>query len=321
MSITEAGPLTDLEFLRTVDRRMLHRSALSEVFLTSASAVDEHRFVAGAQLPPAHAYYTDHLTHDRTPDPLLLLECCRQAETYGAHAFHQVPRDAKFVLRSWSWEQHDSAVAPPAGPAELTMDVTTANPQLRDGELRGLEYRMELSLGGAPLGVVRMAASYLPARLYQPLRTGGRGSLPPLSDSPRFRPERRAAAPRKVGRTRLENVVLAALRVGASEAEARLRVLTDHPSMFDHALDHVPGMVAMEAARQLALAAAGDPRDTDGRLRVLALYGEFQRYIELDAGTDLRALVREEGHRTRVGVTFRQGSAVTCTVTVVLGEF
>lgn len=323
MSITEAEPLTaDLEFLRTVDRRMLHRSALSEVFLTSAGAVDDHRFIAGAQLPPAHAYYTDHLTDRRFPDPLLLLECCRQAETYGAHAFHRVPADAKFVLRSWSWEEQPGVPVEPArGPAELTMAVGTANPQVRDGALRGLDYTMDLRLAGRPLGTVRMSASYLPAELYRPVRMHGRGSRPPLSDSPLLRPEGPAAPPRAVGRAREENVVLAALRVGADEAEARLRVLTDHPSMFDHALDHVPGMVAMEAARQLALAAADGRDDAAGRPRVLALHGDFQRYIELDAPTVLRARVHEEGHRLRVEVTVLQQDAVTCAVTVVLGEF
>lgn len=83
-----------LNFTRTVDRSLIHRWALSEVFLTDARSVDESEYLAAAQLPPWHAYYSERFSRLGAPDPLLLLECARQAETYGGHAFVGAPRTA-----------------------------------------------------------------------------------------------------------------------------------------------------------------------------------------------------------------------------------
>ncbi|MFD6909770.1 AfsA-related hotdog domain-containing protein [Streptomyces sp. NPDC060077] len=96
-----ASGVRELEFVRSVDRRLLHRRALSEVFLTDTAAVDGQRFLAGAELPSSHAYFTDHPGHTAV-DPVLLLECARQAETYGAHRHLGVDDGTTFVLQSWS---------------------------------------------------------------------------------------------------------------------------------------------------------------------------------------------------------------------------
>ncbi|WP_181442518.1 ScbA/BarX family gamma-butyrolactone biosynthesis protein [Streptomyces tateyamensis] len=290
MTAARGIPATDeLDFFATLDRRLLHRRAISEVFLTSMVPTSRDGFLAGAQLPSSHTYFTDHQQERRTLDPLLLLEACRQAETFAAHVLHEVPLDAKFVLRSWSWQQIGQAPELPAGPAELAIRATTSNPQVRDGMVRGLDYDMDLWLGGAPLGSVQLRASYLPAAIYPGIRRHGRGSNPPLSDGAVVQPTTQALAPHQVGRLRPENVVLAGLREEETGTAADLLVPVANPSMFDHPLDHVPGMVAMEAARQLALATTNDRRGSLSRTQVTSLHGEFGRYLELDAPITLHA--------------------------------
>ena len=76
------GACPELGFEHTVARSLVHRRNLSELFLTDGVRLDSAHFAAAAQLPMIHYYYTDHLTDDRV-DPLLLLECCRQAETHA----------------------------------------------------------------------------------------------------------------------------------------------------------------------------------------------------------------------------------------------
>ena len=80
--------------------------------------------------------------------------------------------------------------------------------------------------------------------------------------------------PQLVGRTRDIDVVIAPT---AMDGAWRLRADRRHPVMFEHTVDHVPGMVAMEAARQAALVVVGQPC-------ALPLAGKFtfDRYIELD---------------------------------------
>jgi 2-oxo-3-(phosphooxy)propyl 3-oxoalkanoate synthase len=58
----------------------------------------------------------------------------------------------------------------------------------------------------------------------------------------------------------------------------QLRVLTSSPWLFDHPVDHIPGMLLMEAARQCGnLSAYGSPT------QLVRMDAEFERYLDLDA--------------------------------------
>lgn len=73
------------------------------------------------------------------------------------------------------------------------------------------------------------------------------------------RPEAVGTAPERVGGQDSRDVVLAAADV-RSPHRRQPRVDTAHPVCFDHPADHVPGMVLLEAAPQVAHAPTG-PRD------------------------------------------------------------
>ncbi len=302
------GVRDQLTFTRTVDRTLLHRSALSEVFLTDVRPVDRDRFVAAAQLPSSHAYYTSHRTQARLHDPLLLLECCRQAETYAAHAFFGVAADTHFALQRWAMDLPGLPEAPATGlPAELVIGVNTEGGRHYDGQLRELTYVMDLSIGSAALGRVEMVVCYVPAAMYPLLRSGHRGTPPPSSDATPL-PDGLPVEPGLVARDRPEDVVLLDPQVGANSVSATLRPPTGHPSMFDHAQDHIPGMVLSEAARQVSLLAAhhhsGPPSD---RSAVTVLAASFSAYAELDSPVTVTAHVHSGGpSRQDMRVRFRQ---------------
>src|SRR5882757_8642814 len=87
-----------LSFASTVDRSLVHRDSLGEVFVTDLRGGGETGYQAAAQLPRSHAYYGDHLLRPRAHDPILLLEAARQAALAGAHAFFGIPARDKFIL-------------------------------------------------------------------------------------------------------------------------------------------------------------------------------------------------------------------------------
>lgn len=302
----------ELDFRRTVDRTLVHRRALSEVFLTDFRATTEGRFVAAAQLPPSHAYYTDHLTVLPVIDPLLVVECCRQAETYAGHELVGVPLGHRFVLREWSVELDGLAgVRIPSVPAELIITGATSDRVERAGKVRGITFGMELALAGSHVGSARMVVAYLPPSAYDLLRSGRRGGPPPISDDLREPREGSPVAPARVGRRSPANVVLTAVETARPHATAELSVPFVNPSMFDHAQDHVPGMVLMEGARQLALAALAEGRGSAvANLAVMTLAAKFSQYAELDTPTRLRAeTVAGTGslsRRTTARVSFEQ---------------
>ncbi|MEU1042968.1 ScbA/BarX family gamma-butyrolactone biosynthesis protein [Streptomyces sp. NPDC005907] len=296
-----------------MSRSLVHRRALSEVFLTDSRTTDGTHFVAAAQLPPSHAYFTDHTTA-AVVDPLLLLECCRQAETHAVHAHFGAPRNTKFVLKSWTLDLPEPADLPSGhGPTPLVLSVGTQDAQWSSGALRALTYRMRIEVDSRQVGEARMQVQYVPDAVYGTLRRRGRSGPVPTSDDFRAAAAGEPVAPARVGRTRPENVILLDARTEPDAVRARLRIAGDHPSLFDHAQDHVPGMVLMEAGRQAFLLAAeeftGDPASS---WCLVGLEASFGAYAELDAPLTVvghrPTTVARAGGRAALGVrvTFEQ---------------
>jgi len=283
--VREFPELAALTFHRSVDRTLLHRRALSEVFLTDCRRIDANRYAAGAQLPPSHGYYTDHLSRTRLIDPLLLLECCRQAETYGGHALYGVPADTNFILLDWSLQVPDiEALAAGSGPVELAIAVTTHGARRIAGALRRLTYQMAMAIDGRNIGDAHISVGYLPSDRYQLLRCQRRGSPPASSSNLQLRTSGAPVSAHLVARSDPRNVLLIDREVTADGLSAQVRPAVDNPSMFDHAQDHLPGMVLTEAARQASLLALHDLHGVAPAQCVLsALRGTFHAYAELDA--------------------------------------
>ncbi|MDN5854454.1 MAG: hypothetical protein L0I24_01770 [Pseudonocardia sp.] len=320
MTVTDLLGVMDggrpLTFLRTVDRSLLHREALSEVFLTDSVGLDERRYLGAAQLPSSHAYYTDHVGH-RAVDPMLLLECCRQAETFGGHAHMGIDTDRKFILQSWSMRLPGlfSAIADGRA-AELTMSVQTNRQAGSDVPVRALTYDITMSTVGGHVGDVQIAVGYLSSAAYAGFRSRRRGSRPPLSDE--ICTVSSTVGPTFVGRSNPANVLLAEIAVDAAELTAVVRPVFENCSMFDHPQDHLPGMVLTEAALQACLIAGrqwyGDGAETHS---VVAFDLAFSAFAELDLATTVkvRPLGWPTGGDRRFAVSFHQDGA-----TVVEGE-
>ncbi len=208
-----AAGLLGLTFDRTVDRSLLHRYALSEVFLTDSRRIDDRDYIAAAQLPPFHAHYTDHPAGGAGIDPMLLLECARQAETYGGHVYFGVPTGTHFILRRWSMRiDAPHALRRPVAPTELRLTVHTHTARVVDDQLRALTYDVGLVLAERQVGTVSIQVAYLDSAAYRQLRGRRRGdSIVPTSADVIAgrvgvpRPERRRVTPAQVGpsRTRL----------------------------------------------------------------------------------------------------------------------
>ncbi|MEU9192745.1 ScbA/BarX family gamma-butyrolactone biosynthesis protein [Streptomyces hundungensis] len=287
----------ELSYTRTVDRALVHRDSLGEVFLTDLQQVAESDYAAAAQLPRSHAYYGDHLLRPSAYDPVLLLEACRQSALAGAHAFYGVPEDHKFILTHLRIHlERPERIAVGAEPCALTLRVSVTSHRKREGRTTGLDYDIELLVKGVGIGRASVGLRFKSPADYLELRLRNRdGKTPPSSATYLAAGPGTPVAPYLVGRGNADNVVLADATSQADSARAALRVPADHPSMFDHPQDHLPGMVIAEAARQLALFAALDVRGmSPSRTFPTDLSVVFSRFGELEHATHLTAEVGEQ---------------------------
>jgi hypothetical protein len=113
-----------------------------------------------------------------------------------------------------------------------------------------------------------------------------------------------ALPPAVVGRVLPADVVLAP----ADRPDRwQLRVDTAHPVFFDHPLDHAPGMLLLEAARQAVRARSGGTRSP------VSFHITFHQYAELDEPAWIEAT---DGPGTDIQVVGKQGESAVfeCTV-------
>jgi len=290
-----SGP--ELSFAYTVDRSLVHRDSLGEVFVTDLRKYgDDAHYAAAAQLPRSHAYYGDHLLRPSTHDPVLLLEAARQAALAGAHAFFGIPADHKFILTYLRIHLIRPQLLTVGGsPLNLAMEVTVTDRRVRDGRVTGLDQSFDFSVGGTRIGWAGVGLRFRDPAGYRELRLRNRdGAELPTSAGWAAQPGT-PAAPHLVGRSNPGNVVLLDPELRDGSAHAVLRVPGDHPSLFDHPQDHLPGMVLAEAARQLALFTAHDSRGISTAKSVLVdLNVTFAKFGELEPATVLLATPGQE---------------------------
>ncbi len=290
-------PSPELSFAFTVDRSLVHRDSLGEVFVTDLRKYgDDAHYAAAAQLPRSHAYYGDHLLRPSTHDPVLLLEAARQAALAAAHELFGIPADHKFILTYLRIHLiRPQLLTVGASPLNLAMAVTVVDRRVREGRVTGLDQSFEFSVGGTPIGWAGVGLRFRDPAGYRQLRLRNRdGAEPPTSAGWSAEPGI-PAVPYLVGRTDPGNVVLLDPELREGTGHAVLRVPADHPSMFDHPQDHLPGMVLAEAARQLALFTALDSRGISTAKSVLVdLNVTFAKFGELEPATVLVATPGQE---------------------------
>ncbi|MEU7584223.1 ScbA/BarX family gamma-butyrolactone biosynthesis protein [Streptomyces sp. NPDC041068] len=270
---------------QTVPRQFVHRSALSEVFLTGASAIGEDAFLVSAQWPRAHSFFT--LERNRRHDPMLVAETVRQIGLLIAHTEYAVPLGHKFLMWNLRYEVSEEALRIDGAPSEITGYVTCHDVRTRGGKLAGMRLEVELFRGGIRVGGGGTSFHCTSPAAY--------GRLRPVDLLAAWTEATETALPAPVepallGRDRAEDVTLAP---SEHDNTWHLRADTCHPVLFDHAVDHVPGMAVMEAMRQAAQLAAGP-----APCAPVSYTAEFAHYVEFDSPCAISAQVEavtEEG--------------------------
>lgn len=259
------SPTIELSYESTVPRRLVHRAAVAGVLLTDWRPTGVDSFACAAQWPRSQ---TVPRGGRRDFDPLLIAETIRQSGILLAHRGYGIPQGHCFLMRRLRFSGAPERMRAFGRPLDLLVQVSVSEIQRRARAVTGLRIDTLLWAGGIRIaegaGWLRCVDPGVYRRLRHAAIPGGPGLPPPVTAIPAAR----------VGRHAPDDVVL-----GPPDEDGRhpLRVPLDHPLFFDHPLDHVPGMLAIEAVRQAAVAAVDVPG--------AALAGadaHFDGFLELD---------------------------------------
>ena len=295
------GPLSDTLstaepalFVRTVPPRLVHRVNDDDVFVTNVRVLGYNTFQVGVRWPETHSFYGPAASD--THDPLMFLESVRQAGLLLAHVAFDIPIDFKFVIHEKQFSVSPAGLRTNGNqPVDVELIVTAHDIRRRGKGFAGMRFDFVCVRDGAQVAFAQYVWSCVSSAGYDKLRGSHRPATPPARDGSVL------IAPHRVGRCDELDVMLAE---SPDDQVWELCIAPDHPAVYDHHFDHVPGIGAIEAARQAVLLALGRP---DALLVKSDL--AFQHYIEFDQPCLLRAEVEGAGAdgRTAVRVVFEQG--------------
>ncbi|MFL4908746.1 ScbA/BarX family gamma-butyrolactone biosynthesis protein [Streptomyces sp. MMS24-I2-30] len=273
----------------------VHKDHAEEVYLTDWRPAGRDRFRIRARRPDDHAFY--RLGADL--DPLLLCETVRQTFPLLCHTAYGVPLGHQLIWERFGYRMADAALAGVDRGRDLTLDVRCFDIDHRGTRPAALSLHARVCWGGEPVATAETRFTVQSPAVYRRLRGGSADAGSAMARAvPVPAPDPRTRS----GRNRARDLVLAAR--GADGRQ--LRVDTAHPLYFDHPVDHVPGMVLLEAAHQAV-----------GGTDVTALDCIFHRYVELDRPCTITTVPpgEEDGER-RTRIAAVQDGEVRFTATV-----
>ncbi|NED14782.1 ScbA/BarX family gamma-butyrolactone biosynthesis protein [Streptomyces sp. SID9124] len=304
MSLTTAEARTALpaapRLTTTVAKEYVHRDSVAEVFLTGCDTQDGVNFSLTGQWPRAHTMFRslDGASHD----PLQVAETFRQAGIYVSHVELGVPLGHNFVMSNITYTTDTASLRIASGPTDFDLDTRCTEIVRRRGVASRMAFEFALRRSGRPLAGGTGQISVIPPAVYNRLRQG-RVAQPPVAAE--AYPERTLLPPSMVGRTFTTDVVLSDVPGAGSGGNPRWLLTPDlnHPILFDHKGDHVPGMVLLEAARQAACAVMA-PRS----FIPAAASNDFHQYAELDrpCWVEVTRVSYEAGNMVTMEVVGRQ---------------
>lgn len=257
----------------TVPKEYVHRAALAEVFLTNWQATAPGCFTVNAQWPRSHSFYT---TGRALYDPLLLCETIRQTFPLLLHAAYQVPFGYQLSWSHFSYTADLDAMRIEDVPAELELQVTCSDIRRVRDIPAAMSMDFKVFRNGTLLAVASTRFGCHTPAVYRRMRadrsnTRGVFRAAPTPTEP--------LPPTVVGRHRVEDVVLSGLVPTRQTPPWLLRIDTRHPVLFDHPVDHVPGMLLLEAVRQSVHAM----HPTVDTIAPSSMDISFHRYVEFDS--------------------------------------
>ncbi|MFI6946933.1 AfsA-related hotdog domain-containing protein [Streptomyces sp. NPDC050422] len=320
-----------IEYGRTIERSLAHRSAISEVFVTDVRSLRPMAVTAGIHLPLTHLYYSDHRQRPKLHDSLLLLEAGRQAAIAGGHTNAGVPAGTMAIVHAFRFSLRNLPalrIGGEAGPPRVDTDFFGRTAR-HSGRYRKGRLEQRIFMGDVHVGDHSMDVLFLKGDENEILRHAQRGTPAPLSSDFTEAPGAvRRVAPELVGRDNPLNVVLTEPEFTADSVTARVAPRFDNPALFDHVYDHLPAMTLVEAARQLALFTAGaaagpvaSAASGSASLCAVGYEGAFQRFAELDVPLTATATpVPAPAGRYGIRVGFHQDAQEIAELTVTVAD-
>jgi hypothetical protein len=254
-------PCTDIGGSDGVRKEYVHLSRAEAVLVTGWHRREDGEFSLTADWPAPDG--------GLPYDPRMLTQAIRQSGLLIAHAEYGVPLSHHTLLHSFDFTVAPGFRVASTGPSPLTVGISLAEPKKRGRAVSSLGMDIRLYQDDALVARADCDFGWISPGAYRRLRgehltTGWNTWAVPAP-----------ADPRTVRRACGTDVVLAP---GDRPHHWQLRNDVDNVLLYDHPVDHVPGLVLIEAAHQAANAVLHP-----APFEATTVDTSFERYVEFDS--------------------------------------
>ncbi|MFV0406310.1 MAG: AfsA-related hotdog domain-containing protein [Propioniciclava sp.] len=300
-----------LRFDQTVDRSLVHRHAIAEVFVTDATAGPDDRTFVAVQIPRGHRVNRDS---ERVAD-VLILEALRQASIYVAHTVLSVPQDMVFVFNGMALRFTDpSGLRFCGNQLSSIIDLAARTDHLPNGRPTKMQFTARLLVDGLIAVEADSEVSLVTRKAWSILCVRAGMDVSGIVEE--------GHAPRNIIGP-IAEIVQDVRSDGRRECRAQIIVDERHPFYFDHPLDHIPAALQVDAIGELCaeLLATGTSERQRPVLRSITM--AFQGFAGLSSPAFAAVRLEEEAEHygdptscTVIG-EIRQGKSTTTVATLV----
>ncbi|MFJ8882405.1 ScbA/BarX family gamma-butyrolactone biosynthesis protein [Streptomyces sp. NPDC102402] len=243
-----------------IPQEYVHLGRPDMVFLTGWRCEEDGEFSLTARWPaPATGL---------PYDPRVLTQTIRQSGLVIAHGEYGVPLDHQTLLHYFDFTVLPGFSVAPGGPCGLSVEVSVTEPKMRGRSVSSLGMDVRVLQGDIIVARADSEFGWISPRAYRRLR--GEHLATEWNAWPLPAP----VDPGTVGRPAPADVALAP---GDRPLHWQLRNDVGNTLLYDHPVDHVPGLVLMEAAHQAANAALHP-----APFEATTVTSAFERYAEFD---------------------------------------
>lgn len=259
-------------------REYTHKNHKEEIFVVGVVIISDTKSIVKCSFKNNHRHYNNVINVPYLLNPMLLLECCRQAETYIAHQLFFLDETIKFVLKSWSLnivkENYERFHGNNCH--SFNIHVETSNAPNITSRLRGNKYYFLIEVEKAVLAKAEFDVRYIDDACYSSFR--GKASANYCEyDIPRL-------APGFVGYVSSYNSILSNFEQHNGRYRALINVNLSNITYNDHAQDHITGMNIVEAAKQFCFCYLSKVLGiNNNKYQMNVLKSDYYLYVELSS--------------------------------------
>lgn len=254
---------------RVVPKYLVHKSFVSEVFLSDAYKDSDDVFLLSAVFPRTHSYYNDS---SQKIDTSLLLEIFRQCSIYISRTFYSVPLDFKFIFDSAKFKLLNIHFTHNIS-QHVIIVVKVVESKRKKEKLNGLILEMGMYHNAQLCAMKTMDISFFQPKLWKKLRHTAQHTELRKTDAVRISKE-------MVVKKLDSNVVISDMVYSLDLFCSTIIPNMEHPAFFDHPLDHIPASLIFEALRQHALLVAFKLNIPIHYLLLAEINAEFKSFCE-----------------------------------------